>query len=226
MKKILFVSLISISGFIVNPLFASENSTLLTQVEKTCWEYQTKLEDYLDATLPVYLDENLTKWNQININNYKSTLKKSSDKQVEIVIWKEKVKVPYATAELLNLGNKFLIIDTIYNPLWINASAFPYKLTTENVKDYAFESDDMILFCKDLSLFVEDGSLDQQDIDTANKTLKENLKLMNSSMRKFNLEISKIKNRKVPLIVLKNNNFSLWKLQIIIDYLEMKNAKG
>lgn len=75
-------------------------------------------------------------------------------------------------------------------------------------------------------MFAENNSMEQEDIKIATNKLKENTKVMNSLMKKFTLETSKIKNKKIPATILKNNNLSLWKLKTILDHLEVQNAKG
>ena len=227
MKKLsFFILTLFVSSTCIASVSASENSIAFSQAEKTCGEYQTHLENYLDTALPAYLDENLTKSNQINITKYKTYLQDSSNKQIEITLEKDIVKVQFATAELFNLAKKSFIVDTIYNPFGINTSMFPYTFTAEKIKDYVLHSDDMLLFCDGIWMFAENNSMEQEDIKIATNKLKENTKVMNSLMKKFTLETSKIKNKKIPATILKNNNLSLWKLKTILDHLEVQNAKG
>ena len=226
MKKSLIILTLIISSVATSSVSASSNSIAFSQAEKVCNTYKTNTETYLNTVLPAYLDDNLTKSNQDSINKYKTYLNSSSEKQVDIVMWKDTVKVEFATAELFNLEKKSPIVDFIYNPFWLNSAMFPYTFTTDNIKKYTLGNDTLLYFCNTLSMYQENSSMTQEDINISTAKLQENSKEMNSFIRKHSLETANVRNKRSSPTILKNNNLSLWKFKLILDHLDTQNAKG
>lgn len=231
MKKYIFLPILILS-ISVPYTFASDHSETYNKAQTTCSNYTTHLENYLDTTLPVYLDEKVTKSNQKSIEVYKTILKEKEHTKVSVVVLNQTTKVDFIPAELLNIWKKSYIAGFIYNPFWYwdqwkhNTNFQFMQYTPENIKKFVLNYDEMTGFCGNIEMFAYDDTFSSEDNEVNNKLMKQKIQEMSAIIKKQTIEMNKIKNNKISSTIIKNTNLSLWKLKYIVERLHILGAEG